>query len=146
MNYSTSFKSISFKLYVVEGWVLKNWCFWTVLLEKTLESPLDCKEIKPVNPKGYQPWIFTGKTDADAKAPALWLPDANSNSLEKTLCWERWRVGEGDGRGWDGWMASLIQWTLSKLQEIVKDREALRAVVHGVAELDMTEWLNNIYY
>ena len=59
-----------------EGWALKNWCLWTVVLEKILESPLDIKEIKPVNPKGNQPWIFTGRTDAEA--PVLWLPDAKN--------------------------------------------------------------------
>ena len=61
-----------------EGWVPKNWCFWTVVLEKTLESPLDSKEIKPVNPRGNQPWIFIGRTDAEAEAPVLWSPDAKS--------------------------------------------------------------------
>ena len=61
-----------------ESWTPKNWCFWTVVLEKTLESPLDCKEIKPVNPKGSQSWIFTGRTDAEAEAPKLWLPDVKN--------------------------------------------------------------------
>ena len=61
-----------------EGWALKNWCFWNVVLEKTLESPLDCKEIKPANPNGNQPWIFTGRTDAEAEAPMLWSLDAKS--------------------------------------------------------------------
>ena len=61
-----------------EGWVPKNWCFWTVVLEKTLESPLDCKEIKPVNPKGNQPWVFIGRTDGEAEAPILWPPDAKN--------------------------------------------------------------------
>ena len=61
-----------------ESWVLKNWCFWTVVLETTLESPLDCKEIKPINPKGYQSWIFIGRTDAKAEAPILWPPDVKS--------------------------------------------------------------------
>ena len=61
-----------------ESWVPMNWCFWTVVLEKTLESPLDCKEIKPVNPKRNQPWIFIGETDAEAEAPILWLPDVKS--------------------------------------------------------------------
>ena len=94
-----------------EGWVPKNWCFWTMLLEKTLESPLDRKEIKPVNPKGYQLWIFTGRTDAEAEALILWPPDV-ANSLDKTWFWERLRVGgEGDDRGQDGWMASLTRWT-----------------------------------
>ena len=61
-----------------ESWALKNWCFWTVVLERTLESPLDCKEIKPVNPKGSQSWIFIGRTDAEAEAPILWPPDAKN--------------------------------------------------------------------
>ena len=61
-----------------ESWALKNWCFWTVVLEKTLESPLDCKEIQPVHPKGDQPWIFTGRTDAEPETPILWPPDAKS--------------------------------------------------------------------
>ena len=85
-----------------ESWVQKNWCFWTVLLEKTLESPLDCKEIQPVNPKGNQSWIFTGRTDAEAEAPILWPPDAKSWLFEKDLdasFWERLKAGEGHNRG-----------------------------------------------
>ena len=66
-----------------EGWVPKNWCFQTVVLEKTLEGPLDCKEIKPVNPKGNQSWIFIGKTDAEAEAPIFWPPDAKSQLIGK---------------------------------------------------------------
>ena len=66
-----------------EGWALKNWCFWTVVLEKTLESPLDCKKIKPVNPKGNQPWIFIGRTDAEAEAPILWPPDVKNWLIRK---------------------------------------------------------------
>ena len=66
-----------------EGWVLKNWCFWTVMLEKTLESPLDSKEIKPANRKGNQPWIFIGRTDIEAETPILWLPDVKSWLIEK---------------------------------------------------------------
>ena len=66
-----------------ENWTPKNWCFWTVVLENTFESPSDCKEIKPVNPKGNQPWIFIGRTDAEAVAPILWPPDANSQLIEK---------------------------------------------------------------
>ena len=66
-----------------EGWEPKNWCFWTVVLEKTLESPLDSKEIKPVNPKGNQPWTFIGKTDAEAEAPIIWPPDAKSQLIGK---------------------------------------------------------------
>ena len=66
-----------------ESWVLKNWCFWTVMLENTLESPLDCKEIKPVNPKGNQSWIFTGRTNAEAEAPILWPPDMKNRFTGK---------------------------------------------------------------
>ena len=66
-----------------ESWVPKNWCFWTVVLGKTLESPLDCKEIKPVNSKGKQPWIFIGRTDTKAEAPILWLPDVKSQPIGK---------------------------------------------------------------
>ena len=94
-----------------EGWAPKNWCFQTVVLEKILQSPLDSK-IKPMNPKGNQPWIFTGRTDAEAEAPILWPPDAKSWLLEKTLMLEKIEgKGEGSDRGWDGWMASLSQWT-----------------------------------
>ena len=93
-----------------ESWTLKNWCFWTLVLEKTLESPLDYKEIKPVHPKGNQSWIFTGRTDAEA--PILWLPDAKNWLIGRLWCWEGLKAGEeGDDRGWDGWMASMTQWT-----------------------------------
>ena len=92
-----------------ESWVTKNWCFWTVVLEKTLESPLDCKEIKPVNPKGNQPWIFTWRTGAEA--PTLWPPDVKSWSHRERLWrWERLKAKEEAGsRGWDGKIASLTQ-------------------------------------
>ena len=85
-----------------EGWVLKNWCFQIVVLEKTLESPLNCKEIKLVNPKGNQPWIFIGRTDAEA--PILWPPDVNSWPIgKKPWCWERLKAKrEGGSKGWDG--------------------------------------------
>ena len=90
-----------------ESWALKNWCFWAVVLEKTLESPLDCKEIKPVHPEGNQSWIFIGRTDAET--PILWPPDEkNWLNWKRSWCWERLKAGgEGDNRGWDGWMASL---------------------------------------
>ena len=95
-----------------EGWASKNWCFQTAVLEKTLESPWDSKDIKPVNPKGNQPWIYIGRTDAEAEAPIIWLHDAKSWLTEKDSCWERLRAGETEGdRGWTGWMASSIRWT-----------------------------------
>ena len=94
-----------------EGWALKNWCFWTVVLEKTFESPVDCK-IKPVKPKGNQSWIFIGMTDAEAETSILWPPDAKNWLTGKDPCWERLKAGgEGDDRGWDGWMASPTRWT-----------------------------------
>ena len=94
-----------------ESWVQKNWCFWTVVLERTLENPLDCKEIKPVNPKGNQSWIFIGRTEAEAKATlAIWYEELTH--WKRSWCWERVIAGgEGDDRGWNGWMASPTQWT-----------------------------------
>ena len=94
-----------------EGWAPKNWCFQTVVLEKTLESPLDNKETKSVNPKGNQPWIFIGRTDATFGVPILWPPEKLTH-WKRPWCWERLRTrGEGGNQGWDGWMASLTQWT-----------------------------------
>ena len=93
-----------------EGWVLKNWWFWTVVLEKTLESPLDYK-IKPVNPKGNPSWIFIARTDAEAEAPGPGHLMQRSDSWKRPRCWERLKAGEGDDRGCDGWMASPSQWT-----------------------------------
>ena len=94
-----------------ESWALKNWCFWTVVLEKTLESPLDCTEIQPVHPKGDQSWVFIGRTDAEAETPILWPPHAKSWLIGKPWCWEGLGAGgEGDDRGWDGWMASPTWW------------------------------------
>ena len=89
-----------------ENWAPKNWCIWTMVLEKTLESPLDSKKIQPVHPNRNQSWIFIGRTEAEAEIPILQPPDA------KKWCWERLKAGgEGDDRGWDGWMASLTRWT-----------------------------------
>ena len=95
-----------------ESWALKNWCFWTVVLEKTLESPLDCKEIQAVHSEGDQPWHFFGRNDAKAETPVLWPPHVKSWLIGKDWCWEGLVAGgEGDDRGWDGWMASLTHWT-----------------------------------
>ena len=94
-----------------ESWVLKNWCFWTVVLEKTLESPLDCKEIQPVHRKGDQSWVFTGGTDAEAETPILWPLGVKSGLFGKDPDAGRdWGRGEGDDRGWDGWMVLPTLW------------------------------------
>ena len=95
-----------------ESWALKKWCFWTMVLEKTLEGPLDCKEIQPVHPKGDQSWAFIGRTDVEAETPILWPPDAKS-----WLIWKDPDAGKIEGRrrrrrqSMDGWMASLTRWT-----------------------------------
>ena len=98
-----------------ESWVPKNWCFWTVVLEKTLESLLDCKQIQPVHPKGDQSWVFTGMTDVEAETPTLWPPYTKNWLIGTDLV-----LGEIEGerrrglqnyRGWDVWMPSLTQWT-----------------------------------
>ena len=95
-----------------EGWVPKNWCFQTVVLEKILDSPLNFKEIKPVNPKGNQPWIFIGRTDAEAETPILWPPDVKNWLIGKDLdAGKYWRWEEKGMTGWDGWMASPTWWT-----------------------------------
>ena len=89
----------------------KEWCFWTVVLEKTLESPLDCKEIQPLHPKGNQSWIFIGRTDAEGEAPILWPPDAKKWLIGKDLDARKdWRREKGM-TGWDGWMVSPTRWT-----------------------------------
>ena len=94
-----------------ESWVLKNWCFWTMVLEKTLESPLDCKEIQPVHPKGDQSWVFIGRTDAETNSNTLATSCEELTHWKRPWCWEGLGAGgEGDNRGWDGWMASPTLW------------------------------------
>ena len=93
-----------------ESWAPKNWCFWTVVLEKALESPLDCKEVQPISPKGNQSWIFTGRTDVETNTLATWCEELTHP--KRPWCWERLKAErEGDTRGWDGLMASPTWWT-----------------------------------
>ena len=93
-------------------YVWKNWYFWTMVLEKTLENPLDCKEIQSVHPKGNQSWIFIGRMGAKAETPILRPPDEKKLTYWKRPFWERLTAGgEGDDRAWDGWMASPTEWT-----------------------------------
>ena len=117
-----------------ESWAPKNWCFWTVVLEKAFESPLDCKEIQPVHPKGNQSWIFTGRTAAETETPILWPPDAKN-----WLIWKDPDAGKDWGQeekgttedemvGWHHWLNG------HKLRGLVMDREAWCVAVHGVAK------------
>ena len=128
-----------------EGWVLKNWCFWTVVLKKTLESPLDSKEVTPVNPKGNQSWIFIWWTDAEDEAPILWPPDSKSQLIRKDPdAGKDWRQEEKGMRRLESIIDSMNM-NLSKLQEMLKDREAWHAIVHGVAKSQtwLSDWTTN---
>ena len=123
-----------------ENWMLKNWCFWTVVLKKTLESPSDWKETKPVHPKGNQSWIFVGKTDAETETPVLWPPDGK-NWLERSWCWESLKVGGQKRMRWLDGITDLMGMSLSRLCELVMDSLACCSP-WGHKESDMTGWLN----
>ena len=129
---------------IKKGWAPKNWCFWTVVLEKILERPLDSKEIQPVHPKGDQSWVFIGRTDTEVEAPILWLSDAKSWPIGKTLM-----LGKTEGRRRRGWqrmrwlddVTDSLDMNLIKFQEMVKDREAWRVAVHRVTKSQT--WLSD---
>ena len=128
-----------------ESWASKNWCFWTVVLEKTLESPLDCKETQPVHPKGDQSWVFIGRTDAEAETPILWPPHVKSwltgKDSDAGRDWRQEEEGTTEDEMADGIIDSMDV-SLSELQEMVMDREAWRASIREVAKSQrrLSDW------
>ena len=130
-----------------KGWVPKNWCLWTVVLEKTLESPLNNREIKLVNPKGNQPWIFIGSTDAEAESPILWPPDVKSQLIGKDPDARKDRRQEEEGTTEDEMVRWHHQLNGHQFEQTPGDGEGQRSLVccspWGHKESDMTEWLNN---